>query len=83
MEAAFEAIDRKQHRPLRRPDRCRCSWGSFVAGADMLYVHEMTKAEGELFGKLGNDVFLMIEASRCPSSLLSTASRWAAAMSWP
>ena len=34
---------------------------SFVAGADIGSMSTMTKAEGEAFGKLGNDVFLMIE----------------------
>ena len=34
---------------------------SFVAGADIGSMSTMTKAEGEAFGKLGNDIFLMIE----------------------
>ena len=34
---------------------------SFVAGADLAELSTLTKAEGEAFGKLGNDVFLMIE----------------------
>ena len=34
---------------------------SFVAGADIAEMSTLTKAEGEAFGKLGNDVFLMIE----------------------
>ena len=34
---------------------------SFVAGADIGEMSSLTKAEGEAFGKLGNDVFLMIE----------------------
>ena len=32
-----------------------------MAGADIGSMSTMTKAEGEAFGKLGNDVFLMIE----------------------
>lgn len=34
---------------------------SFVAGADIGAMSTMTKAEGEAFGKFGNDVFLGIE----------------------
>ena len=34
---------------------------SFVAGADIGSMSKMTKAEAEAFGKLGNDIFLMIE----------------------
>lgn len=34
---------------------------SFVAGADIASMSTMTKAEGEAFGRLGNDVFLMVE----------------------
>ena len=34
---------------------------AFVAGADIGEMSTLTKAEGEAFGKLGNDVFLMIE----------------------
>ena len=39
---------------------------SFVAGADIGSMSTMTKAEGEAFGKLGNDVFLMIESFPLP-----------------
>ena len=39
---------------------------SFVAGADIGSMSTMTKAEGEAFGKLGNDVFLMIESFPIP-----------------
>ena len=56
---------------------------SFVAGADIGSMSTMTKAEGEAFGKLGNDVFLMVESfPHPPSSQPSTALHWAAAMSW-
>ena len=39
---------------------------SFVAGADIGSMSTMTKAEGEAFGKLGNDVFLMVESFPIP-----------------
>ena len=58
LKAAFEAID-------QNAVRCVVLTGagdkSFVAGADIGSMSTMTKAEGEAFGKLGNDVFLMIE----------------------
>ena len=58
LKAAFEAID-------QNTVRCVVLTGagdkSFVAGADIGSMSTMTKAEGEAFGKLGNDVFLMIE----------------------
>ena len=58
LKAAFEAVD-------QGTIRCIVLTGegdkSFVAGADIGSMSTMTKAEGEAFGKLGNDVFLMIE----------------------
>ena len=58
LKAAFEAVDQETI-------RCIVLTGegdkSFVAGADIGSMSTMTKAEGEAFGKLGNDVFLMIE----------------------
>ena len=58
LKAAFEAID-------QNAVRCVVLTGegdkSFVAGADIGSMSTMTKAEGEAFGKLGNDIFLMIE----------------------
>ena len=57
LKAAFEAID-------QNTVRCVVLTGagdkSFVAGADIGSMSTMTKAEGEAFGKLGNDVFLKI-----------------------
>ena len=54
LKAAFEAID-------QNTVRCVVLTGagdkSFVAGADIGSMSTMTKAEGEAFGKLGNDVF--------------------------
>lgn len=58
LKAAFEAVD-------LNAVRCIVLTGegekSFVAGADIASMSKMTKAEGEEFGKLGNDIFLMIE----------------------
>ena len=58
LKAAFECID-------QNTVRCVVLTGagdkSFVAGADIGSMSTMTKAEGEAFGKLGNDIFLMIE----------------------
>lgn len=58
LKAAFEGID-------QNATRCVVLTGagekSFVAGADIGSMSTMTKAEGEAFGKLGNDIFLMIE----------------------
>ena len=63
LKAAFEAID-------QNTVRCVVLTGagdkSFVAGADIGSMSTMTKAEGEAFGKLGNDVFLMIESFPLP-----------------
>lgn len=39
---------------------------SFVAGADIAAMSNMTKAEGEAFGKFGNDIFRMIETFPLP-----------------
>ncbi|OFK24851.1 enoyl-CoA hydratase-related protein [Olsenella sp. HMSC062G07] len=64
LKAAFDAIDQ---------DVVRCvvltgaGERSFVAGADIAAMSTMTKAEGEAFGKLGNDVFLMIEDFPVPT----------------
>ena len=54
---------------------------AFVAGADIGEMSTLTKAEGEAFGKLGNDVFRRLEKLPIPRSPRSTASRWAAAVS--
>ncbi len=39
---------------------------SFVAGADISEMHKLTKAEGETFGKTGNEVFRKIETFPIP-----------------
>ena len=63
LKTAFEAVDQSAI-------RCIVLTGegdkSFVAGADIGSMSTMTKAEGEAFGKLGNDVFLMIESFPIP-----------------
>lgn len=63
LKAAFEAVD-------QNTIRCIILTGagekSFVAGADIASMSTMTKAEGEAFGKLGNDIFLMIEKFPIP-----------------
>ena len=63
IKAAFEGIDL---------DVIRCvvltgaGQKSFVAGADIGLMSKLTKAEGEAFGKAGNDVFRMIETFPVP-----------------
>ncbi len=63
LKAAFEAID-------QNAVRCVVLTGSgdksFVAGADIGAMSTMTKAEGEAFSKLGNDLFLAIESFPLP-----------------
>ena len=63
LKAAFEGID-------QNAVRCVVITGagekSFVAGADIGAMSTMTKAEGEAFGKLGNDIFRMIETFPIP-----------------
>ena len=63
LKAAFEAVDQKTV-------RCIVLTGagekSFVAGADIGAMSTMTKAEGEAFSKLGNDLFLEIESFSIP-----------------
>lgn len=63
LKAAFETVD-------QNAIRCIILTGegekSFVAGADIGSMSTMTKAEGEAFGKLGNDIFLFIESFPIP-----------------
>ncbi len=63
LKEAFESVDQNEV-------RCIILTGagekSFVAGADIASMSKMTKAEGEAFGKLGNDIFLMIEKFPIP-----------------
>lgn len=63
IEAAFDAVD---------PDSTRviiltgAGEKSFVAGADIAAMSTMTHAEGEAFGKFGNDIFRKIETFPLP-----------------
>ena len=63
LDATFKAVDL---------DAVRCiiltgaGAKSFVAGADIGEMSTLTKAEGEAFGKKGNDVFRMIETFPIP-----------------
>ena len=63
LKAVFEGID-------QNAIRCVVVTGagekSFVAGADIGSMSVMTKSEGEAFGKMGNDVFRMIETFPIP-----------------
>ena len=56
---------------------------SFVAGADIGEMSTLTKAEGEAFGKKGNDVFRKLETFRFLLLQLLTALHWAAAVRFP
>ncbi len=63
LEATFKAVNLDEV-------RCLVLTGagekSFVAGADIGEMSTLTKAEGEAFGKKGNDVFRMIETFPIP-----------------
>ena len=63
LKAAFAAVDQSAV-------RCIILTGSgeksFVAGADIGAMSTMTKAEGETFSNLGNDLFLSIESFPIP-----------------
>lgn len=48
-----------------------------VAGADIGSMSVMTKAEGEAFGKMGNDVFRMIETFPIPVIAAVNGFAWA------
>ncbi len=63
LSEAFDAVDQNEI-------RCIVLTGagekSFVAGADIGEMSSLTKAEGEAFGKKGNDVFRKIETFPLP-----------------
>ena len=63
LDATFSAVD-------LNTIRCLILTGagekSFVAGADIGEMSTLTKAEGEAFGKKGNDVFRKIETFPIP-----------------
>ncbi len=63
IEATFKAIDVDA---VRAVILTGAGEKSFVAGADIGEMSTLTKAEGEAFGKKGNDVFRMIETFPIP-----------------
>lgn len=63
IEATFKAIDLDA---VRAVILTGAGEKSFVAGADIGEMSTLTKAEGETFGKKGNDVFRMIETFPIP-----------------
>lgn len=63
IDATFKAIDLDATRVVILTG---AGEKSFVAGADIGEMSTLTKAEGEAFGKKGNDVFRMIETFPIP-----------------
>ena len=63
LEATFKAVDLEATRALILTG---AGEKSFVAGADIGEMSSLSKAEGEAFGKKGNDVFRMIETFPIP-----------------
>ena len=63
LEATFDAIDLNTTRAVVLTG---AGEKSFVAGADIGEMSTLTKAEGEAFGKKGNDVFRKIETFPIP-----------------
>ena len=63
IEATFDAIDLDNTRAVVLTG---AGEKSFVAGADIGEMSTLTKAEGEAFGKKGNDVFRKIETFPIP-----------------
>ena len=63
LEATFKAVNLDEVRALVLTG---AGEKSFVAGADIGEMSTLTKAEGEAFGKKGNDVFRMIETFPIP-----------------
>ena len=63
LNAALDAIDLNEVRALIITG---AGEKSFVAGADIGEMSTLTKAEGEAFGKKGNDVFRKIETLPIP-----------------
>ena len=63
LEATFDAIDLDATRAVILTG---AGEKSFVAGADIGEMSTLTKAEGEAFGKKGNDVFRKIETFPIP-----------------
>ena len=63
IKEAFESVDLNAIRALVLTG---AGEKSFVAGADIGEMSTLTKAEGEAFGKKGNDIFRMIETFPIP-----------------
>ena len=63
LKAAFESVDQNEIRAIILTG---AGEKSFVAGADIAAMSTMTKKEGEVFGKFGNDIFRMIETFPIP-----------------
>ena len=63
IEQAIDAVDTNEVRALIITG---AGEKSFVAGADIAEMSSLTKAEGEAFGKKGNDVFRKIETLAIP-----------------
>lgn len=63
LDAAFDAVDLETTRAIIITG---AGEKSFVAGADIGAMSKMTKAEGENFGKFGNDIFRKIETFPIP-----------------
>lgn len=63
LNATLDAVDLENTRALVLTG---AGEKSFVAGADIAEMSTLTKAEGEAFGKIGNDVFRKIETFPIP-----------------
>ena len=63
LNATLDAVDLENTRALVLTG---AGEESFVAGADIAEMSTLTKAEGEAFGKIGNDVFRKIETFPIP-----------------
>ena len=63
LDATLDAIDLN---PVRAVILTGAGDKSFVAGADIGEMSTLTKAEGEAFGKKGNDVFRKLETLPIP-----------------
>lgn len=63
LNATLDAVDLENTRALVLTG---AGEKSFVAGADIAEMSTLTKAEGEVFGKIGNDVFRKIETFPIP-----------------
>ena len=63
LKDAFEAVDLETTRVIVLTG---AGEKSFVACADIAAMSQMTKEEGEAFGKFGNDIFRMIETFPIP-----------------